>query len=466
MSAPQHLLRLNPLKLSKLPRLRIRLLAPSIALIAAATMIPTGLRHPSLRFIDNTFQTVDVLNNLILYMPLGIALSGSSLTRAFLSGLSLSTGAELLQLGYIDRTPSFTDIASNTAGAVIGYLAARVFLSTQAKGPRSVGVLRPVAAAAIPIAMLGTLSLLHNRPPSDFSNWNPGFHLAVGNELSGDLPWAGTISELAIYPFAMSPAQINDFVHQSRDSKAVEETPAQAPIVGPLQATDLSTHFGRPLLSPQDELRLYDTLTSRNQLTLLVAMRTSNLEQNGPARIVTYSRDPWRRNFTLGQIRNTLTFRLRTPASGRNGVDPALYSGPVLSLNSTSLVAAVYDGRISSLYVDGKPVAEADLGIRRPRLPQRILSWLPNSLPIREIELVGAEILLSGLFAIGIFGLVGVPRRPLVRFFVGAAAGAAIAAITWVFAVSQPGLGTRILMECVAAGLVISASVETETTNA
>ncbi len=286
-------------------------------------MIPTGLRHPSLRFIDNAFRPSDVLNNLILYMPLGIALGGTSFLRALLYGLGLSTGAELLQLGYIDRTPSFTDIASNTAGAVIGYLAARAFLSTQAKGPRFVGLPRPVAALAIPIAILGTLALLHNRPPSDFSNWNPGFQLAVGNELSGDRPWTGTISELAIYPFAMSPAQINDFVHQSRDSTAVEEPPGQAPIVGPLQATDLSTHFGRPLLSPQDELRLYDTLTTSNQLTLLVAMRTSNLEQTGPARIVTYSRDGWGRNFTLGQIRNTLTFRLRTPGVWRKRGGPS-----------------------------------------------------------------------------------------------------------------------------------------------
>jgi VanZ like protein len=461
-----HQLRLNPLKLSKLPRIRLRLLAPSIALIVAATMIPTGLRHPSLTFIDNAFLPSDVLNNLILYLPLGIALGGSSLTRVLLYGLGLSTGAELLQLGYIDRTPSFADIVSNTAGAVIGYLAARVFLSTQAKGPRSVGILRPVAAAAIPIAILGTLALLHNRPPSDFSNWNPGFQLAVGNELNGNRQWTGTISELAIYPFAMSPSQINDCVHQSRESNAVEEIPGETPVFGPLQAADLGTHFGRPLLSPQEKLRLYDTLTTSNQLTLLVAMRTSNMEQSGPARIVTYSGDAFGRNFTLGQIRNTLTFRLRTPASGGNGVDPALYSGPVLSPDSTSLVAAVYDGRFSSLYVDGKRVAQADLGARRPRLPRRILMRLPNSLPIREIELVGAETLLSGLFAIGIFGLVGVPRRPPVRFFVGAAAGAAIAASIWTFAVSGLGLGSRILVECVGAGLVISASVETETTNA
>lgn len=325
------------------------------------------------------------------------------------------------------------------------------------------GLPRAVAAAGIPIAILGTLALVHNRPPSDFSNWNPTFHLAVGNELNGNRPWAGTIDELAIYPFAMPPSQINDLARQGTGSDTLAKIPP--PIVGPIQATELSGRFGRPLLSRQEELRLYDTLSSRNQLTLLVSIRTSNLEQSGPARIITYSGDAWGRNFTLGQIRNTLTFRLRTPASGGNGTEPALYSGPVLSPNRTSLVAAVYDGRFSRMYVDGKCVAEADLGTKRPRLPRRVLPWLPRSLPVREIELVGAEILLSGLFAIGVFGLLGIPRRPLIRFFAGAAAGAAIAAIICAFAVSQPGLGTRIVMECVAAGLVISASVETETMN-
>ena len=50
-------------------------------------MIPTGLRHPSLSYIQDIFNTTDFVNNLILYMPLGIALGGTSLIRAFLFGL-------------------------------------------------------------------------------------------------------------------------------------------------------------------------------------------------------------------------------------------------------------------------------------------------------------------------------------------------------------------------------------------
>jgi VanZ family protein len=444
------------LKLFKPPLLRIRLLAPSIALIVAATMIPTGLRYPSLSHIQDLFNTADFVNNIILYMPLGIALSDSSLLRAFLFGLLLSTCAEVLQLGYVDRIPSFLDIASNTAGALVGYLSARFFLG-RAYRPRSLRFYRAIGIAAIPIAILGTLTLIHEPPKSDFSDWNPAFHLAVGNELTGDRPWSGTISKLAIYPFAMSPAQLDSLGQQSPTN-----APSEAPIVGPMDAGELAGRTGGPLLSQEEEVRFFDTLVNRSQLTLAVWMRPNNLEQSGPARIVTYSRDPSRRNFTLGQIGNTLTFRLRTPASGINGVNPALYTGPVLSLDKTSFVAAVYDGRVARLYVDGKRVAQADLAVRRPRLPKRIMPWLPGSLPIREIELCGAEILLSGLLAIGIFSWCGVPERQWIRYFIGAAAGVVIGAIVWFFAVSNFGLGFRILVECIGAGLVIAASVQTE----
>ena len=435
----------TPLKLFRLTRLRLRLLLPSIALIVRGTMVPTGLRHPSLAYINNLFTAADFVSNLVLYVPLGIALSGSSLVRAFLVGLTLSTSAEVLQLSYVGRIPSFVDIASSTCGAVVGYLAAMFWRRATGYNPVSLRVYRPLARAAIPIAILGTMMLLFHRPRSDFSNWDPTYHLAIGNELTGDRPWAGTISEFAIYPFAMAPSQINALTSRTSGS--------EPPIV-----SLAPTGSGRPLLSKPEELRLYDTLVRTNQFTLLVSMRTSNLEQIGPARIVTYSQDRTQRNFTLGQIRKSLTFRLRTPDSGPNGNNPGLISGPVLSLNRTFIVAAVYDGRFSKLYVDGKCVGQVDLGAKRPQLPKRISAWLPGSLPIREMELGGAQILFSVLFSLGILASVGIPRRPSTRLFAGAMAGAAIGGTTWVFGISQPSLGIRILLECVAAGMVTVAS--------
>ena len=420
-------------------------------------MIPVALRHPSLRYIESSFQGPDFLNNILLYMPLGIALSGSSLLRTFLFGLSLSTAAEVLQLGYVDRIPSFADITSNTCGALVGYLVALVWLWAPGIDPTLLRIPRPLAAVGIPAAIFSVILLVDQPTRSDFSNWNPGFHLAIGNELTGDRPWVGTISEFQIYPFAMAPSQIDDLARQASHADYTA-----FPGGGLIPPANSETRYGRSLLSSDQELSFYDALVSRSQLTLLVALRPNNVDQGGVARIITYSQDPGERNFTLAQIHDTLTFRLRTPASGGNGANPALYSGPVLSLNRTAFVAAVYDGRISRLYVDGKLVAHADLGARRPRLPRRLFPWLPRELPIREIELGASESILSAFFSLGIFALGGVPRRQSTRLFVGAVAGAAIGGAVWIFGVSEPSLGLRILLECVGAGLVISASVETE----
>jgi VanZ family protein len=443
-----------PLRLIGQPPLRLRLLAPAIALIVAATMIPVGLRHPSLRFIDNSFDAPDFINNIILYMPLGIALSGTSLVRALLYGLFLATGAEAWQLACIDRIPSFMDVAGNTCGAVAGYLAAAVFVRATGHNPKTMAISRPLAAATLPIAIVGTILLVHNRVVSDLSNWSPDFHLAIGNELTGDRPWVGTVSRLAIYPYAMSSSQVSDL---TRSGDALGST--EAPVVDLTPAAGSATLNDRPLSRPE-ELRLYQTLVSRNQFTLFVAMRPSNLEQTGPARIVTYSQDAYNRNFTLGQINKALTFRLRTPATGPNGSNPALYTGSVLTAGHTSLVTAVYDGRISRLYVDGKVAAQADLGAKRPRIGRHVMSWLPGSIPIREVELGGAEMVLAGLFSLGIFALSGVPRQLSMRLLAGGAAGLVIGGTIWFFGVSEAHLGRRILVECVAAGLVIGGSVE------
>ena len=443
------------------PPLRLRLLVPAVALIVATTMIPTALRHPSLLYIDNDLNPADAGNNLLLYMPLGFALGGSSLLRAFLFGLGLSASAELLQLGYVDRIPSLIDVASNTCGAVVGYLLARLWIRATGHNLKFLPLGRLAGAAALAMAVAGSLMLIHRRPRYDFSNWNPAFHLAIGNEITGNRPWAGNVTQFQVYPFAIAPEVIHELALTAAPGPSGNQ-PTALPDGGLLPPRDVPLKNGRPLSSALQERTLFDTLVRSSRLTLLVWMRPANVEQSGPARVITYSQDSFNRNFTLGQIHDTLTFRLRTPDSGGNGTNPALYSGPVLSADHTSFVAAVYDGRHSTLYVDGRQVAQADLGASRPRLPRRLLAWLPGSIPVHEIETVAAEILLSGLFTLGLFGLAGVPARRSTLLLAALAAGAALGAALWALDVSSPWLGIRILAECAAAGLVVAASIPGE----
>ncbi|MFN0128052.1 MAG: PQQ-binding-like beta-propeller repeat protein [Verrucomicrobiales bacterium] len=57
-------------------------------------------------------------------------------------------------------------------------------------------------------------------------------------------------------------------------------------------------------------------------LTIEVIFTAADIEQTGPARILTFSESGYARNFTLGQEKDALILRLRTPATGANGMNP------------------------------------------------------------------------------------------------------------------------------------------------
>ena len=100
---------------------------------------------------------------------------------------------------------------------------------------------------------------------------------------------------------------------------------------------------------------LLDACKKTNQLTVETVLQPDHLNQTGPARIVTYSSNAGSRNFTLGQERDKLIFRLRTPNAGGNGVNPesTLCS---ISAGSPLHVAVTYRPGELIAYVDGKEV--------------------------------------------------------------------------------------------------------------
>ncbi len=60
-------------------------------------------------------------------------------------------------------------------------------------------------------------------------------------------------------------------------------------------------------------------------MTIEAWVKPANTTQSGPARIVTLSRDPGSRNFTLGQKAGAYEVRFRTTSTSANG-EPALSS--------------------------------------------------------------------------------------------------------------------------------------------
>lgn len=64
-----------------------------------------------------------------------------------------------------------------------------------------------------------------------------------------------------------------------------------------------------------------------NALSVEALIQTDDLNQQGPARIISFSLDGSQRNLTIGQSGNALVLRLRTANSGLNGTKPEIKLG-------------------------------------------------------------------------------------------------------------------------------------------
>lgn len=78
---------------------------------------------------------------------------------------------------------------------------------------------------------------------------------------------------------------------------------------------------GRTLVEGANEL-LLAACREKHELTLIAEFKTADMRQTGPARIVSFSLDGQKRNFSLCQERDKLVLRLRTPQTGLNGTEP------------------------------------------------------------------------------------------------------------------------------------------------
>jgi hypothetical protein len=98
----------------------IRLRAPVIFLVLAATAIPVELRPLGHATVDFGIYQYDVVENVVGYVPVGIVLGELGMLRAVVIAALMSTFAETSQLVMMHRTCSAIDLASNVIGASLG----------------------------------------------------------------------------------------------------------------------------------------------------------------------------------------------------------------------------------------------------------------------------------------------------------------------------------------------------------
>src|SRR5262245_16734370 len=103
----------------------IKLILPVIFLVLAATAIPVEFRLPEkirFAFSSRIDDSVDILLNIVGYLPVGIVLREFGPLRAIVLAGLLSMLAETSQVVMMHREPSLVDVVSNVGGAALGSL--------------------------------------------------------------------------------------------------------------------------------------------------------------------------------------------------------------------------------------------------------------------------------------------------------------------------------------------------------
>ena len=175
-----------------------------------------------------------------------------------------------------------------------------------------------------------------------------------------------------------------------------------APFAHVRNAADLRTSgvaFEKPgmLLSSTPAPALHAALINGRGLTVAVWFVSQSIEQKELSRIFTYSLDPWRRNFALGQNGPNLYIRIKL-TDGSGHVDTlVMHAENVVRPGVRQLVALTYNYKTLRIFVDGKERAEMDL-------LGHFLDWDPSSYLAVGNEVTGARPWLGTVEAAAIFG--------------------------------------------------------------
>ena len=100
-----------------------------------------------------------------------------------------------------------------------------------------------------------------------------------------------------------------------------------------------------------------DECRKSGELAIEAVVTTARVPQFGPARIISFSRNPAKRNFTLGQQDNHLVLRLQTSNTSRNGMDFKLAP---LEPGKAYHVVVTYKSGLLACYLNGKAVSQTN----------------------------------------------------------------------------------------------------------
>jgi glycopeptide antibiotics resistance protein len=375
-----------------------------LALIAAlliiffATLTPFrfSFSHLPLRdyFVEFTYgkrDPFDFIRNILLFMPFGFILGlildhrGWSKLRVFFavlfSGFLLTLGVESLQQFLPYRQASIYDLAGNTLGSVVGLACYRIWRNRHAYIEWiKIAKTKPrMILTALAIYTLVLLVMANDLAASArISGWNTTYHLTLGNEWTADRPWMGSLQNLGIFNDALAIDAADQILNSSQVALANNDSlQAYYPLAGSSPYRDLSGKLpdliwqkdgerynvnGAVQIDDDNWLATYvpvghliENLEATSRFSIRLTARTADVEQSGPARIMSISEDPFSRNLTIGQASDGLVIRFRSPLSGDNGSTPQFLFPDFFNNTGTIDFAITYDGLAIDLTDDRLP---------------------------------------------------------------------------------------------------------------
>lgn len=394
-------------------RWALKITVSSLLFILFLTLFPfdfSASQYTSLQTVLNDFShrfaSIDVIINVLLFTPLGLGLTGLlhqrsqnqlqetvSFTIVLLSCLVLSLTIETLQLFLPSRYPSFADIVSNGVGGLLGLF---VFLHwryelfywalTQQSKNRSHLSFKAGGIMLIAYAVLIFFIASHLQTTASLGNWSLFFPLLLGNDQTHQNPWRGHVTEVAIADRSLTEAD----VAQALTTRNLA-TVAQNSLVAAYQLTNEQEHYwdysghspdliwqGEPIeiRENEEENELDDRssiplnsnqwlttdgyathalrrIRNTSQFTLGMTLATEDVEQTGPARILSFSAAHGSQNLTLGQEKSSLVIWLRTLRTTTvQKVKPELVFPDIFTDVRTHHFIITYDGSRLRCYID------------------------------------------------------------------------------------------------------------------
>jgi mono/diheme cytochrome c family protein len=114
--------------------------------------------------------------------------------------------------------------------------------------------------------------------------------------------------------------------------------------------------------SGKEASRLVESIRSSGSVSIEAWIRPAKTTLDGPARILTLSKDSTNRNFTLGQEKDRYVLRLRTTKTSSNGLPSLDSSNQSLTPAVTHVVYTRARGGLARIYINGKKNVEKKIG--------------------------------------------------------------------------------------------------------